>query len=57
MLTDVGLKLYIALLGGVDSGSKLVGAIENIGNEKIKALLVRKAIRFKVELDQDDFKF
>ena len=54
-LSDSKLKSYIALLEDIDSGSELVDVVVDIENKEIKALLVRKAMEFKVEFDQDDF--
>lgn len=54
-LSDSKLKSYISLLGDIDSGCELVDAVVDIENRDIKALLVRKAMEFNVEFDQDDF--
>ena len=54
-LSDSKLKSYISLLEDIDSGSELVDAVVDIDNKDIKALLVRKAMQFNVEFDQDDF--
>ena len=54
-LSDSKLKSYISLLEDIDSGSELVDAVVDIENKDIKALLVRKAMEFKVEFDQDDY--
>ena len=54
-LSDSKLKLYISLLEDIDSGSELVDAVVDIENKDIKVLLVRKAMQFNVEFDQDDF--
>ena len=54
-LSDSKLKSYISLLEDIDSGSELVDAVVDIENKDIKALLVRKAMQFNVEFDQDDF--
>lgn len=54
-LSDSKLKSYISLLEDIDSGSELVDVVVDIENKDIKALLVRKAMAFNVELDQDDF--
>ena len=53
--SDSKLKSYISLLEDIDSGSELVDAVVDIENKDIKSLLVRKAMEFKVEFDQDDF--
>ena len=54
-LSDSKLKSYISILEDIDSGSELVDAVVDIENKDIKSLLVRKAMEFKVEFDQDDF--
>ena len=54
-LSDSKLKSYISLLEDIDSGSELVDAVVDIENKDIKVLLVRKAMQFNVEFDQDDF--
>ena len=54
-LSDSKLKSYISLLEDIDSGSELVDAVVDIENKDIKSLLVRKAMEFKVEFDQDDY--
>ena len=54
-LSDSKLKSYISLLEDIDSGSELADVVVGIENEEIKTLLVRKAMQFNIEFDQDDF--
>ena len=54
-LSESKLKSYISLLEDIDSGSELTDAVVDIENKDIRVLLVRKAMQFKVEFDQDDF--
>ena len=54
-LSDSKLKSYISLLEDIDFGCELVDVVADIENKDIKALLVRKAMQFNVEFDQEDF--